>query len=65
MRTDEDFDPYDWDAAKNAAVAWRDAGTGGDPGKQAVQEIKFWAWYLEEAAKLLGIEDFRFPQKDI
>lgn len=63
--TDEDFDPYDWDAAKNAAVAWRDAGTGGDPGKQAVQEIKFWAWYLEEAAKLLGIEDFRFPQKDI
>lgn len=63
--TDDDLDPYDWDTAKNAAMAWRDAGSDGDRGRQAVREMKFWAWYLEEAAKLLGVEGFRFPPKYI
>ena len=63
--TDADLDPYDWDAAKNAAMAWRDAGSGGDPGKRAVREMKYWAWYLEEWARLLGAEDYRFPPRYI
>lgn len=63
--TDADLDAYDWDAAKNAVAVWRDAGTDGDRGKQAIREMKFWAWYLEEAAKLMGLEDFRFPPKYI
>jgi len=62
---DKDLDSYDWDAAKNAVMAWRDANTDGDPGKRAVREMKFWAWYLEEAAKLLELEGFKFPQKAI
>lgn len=62
---DTDLDAYDWDTAKNAAAAWRDAGTDGDRGKQAIREMKFWAWYLEEAAKLMRVEDFRFPPKYI
>lgn len=62
--TDEDIDPYDWDAAKNACAAWSDAYTDGDIGKRAVREMRFWAWYLEEAAKLLGV-DYRFPPKYI
>lgn len=62
---DADLDPYDWDAAKNAVMAWRDADTDGDSGKQAVREMKFWAWYLKEAAKLLGEEGFCFPKKYI
>lgn len=62
---DSDLDPYDWDTAKNAAMAWRDKDTGGDPGKRAVREMRYWAWYLEEAAKLLEVENFRFPQKAI
>ena len=62
---DSDLDAYAWDTAKNAAMAWRDAGSEGDPGKRAVREIKFWAWYLEEAAKLLGAESYRFPPKYI
>lgn len=63
--TDADLDSYDWDAAKNAAMAWRDAGSGGDPGKRAVREMKYWAWYLEEWARLLGAEDYRFPPRYI
>lgn len=63
--TEEEMDPYDWDAAKNACVAWSDAYADGDNGKCAVREMKFWAWYLEEAAKLLGVEDYRFPPKYI
>lgn len=63
--TEEEMDSYDWDAAKNACVAWSDAYTDGDNGKCAVREMKFWAWYLEEAAGLLGVEDYRFPQKYI
>lgn len=63
--TDGDLDSYDWDTAKNASMAWRDAGSEGDPGKQAVREMKYWAWYLEEAAGLLGEEGYRFPPKYI
>ena len=62
---ESDLDSYDWDTAKNAAMAWRDAGSEGDPGQRAVREIKYWAWYLEEAAKLLGVEGYRFPPKYI
>ncbi len=62
---EEEMDSYDWDAAKNACVAFSDAYAEGDNGKCAVYEMKFWAWYLEEAAKLLGIEDYRFPPKYI
>ncbi len=61
--TEAEMDSYDWDAAKNACVAWSDANTDGDKGKCAVREMKFWAWYLEEAAKLLGVEGYRFPPK--
>lgn len=63
--TEEDMDSYDWDAAKEACVAWGDAYADGDNGKRAVREMKFWAWYLEEAAGLLGEKDYRFPQKYI
>lgn len=63
--TDEEIDPYDWDAAKNACVAWSNAYTDGDNGKYAVREMRFWAWYLEETAKILGAENYRFPPKYI
>lgn len=46
-------------------MAWRDAASGGDPGKRAVREMKYWAWYLEEWARLLGAEDYRFPPRYI
>lgn len=63
--TEEEMDPYDWDAAKNACVAWSNAYADGDNGKCAVREMKFWAWYLKEAAGLLGVEDYHFPSKYI
>ena len=63
--TEKEMDSYDWDAAKNACVVWSDAYADGDNGKCAVGEMKFWVWYLEEAAKLLGVEDYRFPPKYI
>lgn len=63
--TEKEMDSYDWDTAKNACIAWSDAHSDGDNGKCAVREMKFWAWYLEEAAKLLGIDDYRFPPKYI
>lgn len=63
--TEKDMDSYDWDAAKEASVVWGDANADGDNGKRAVREMKFWAWYLEEAAGLLGVEDYRFPSKYI
>lgn len=63
--TDEEIDPYDWDAAKLACVAWSNAYTDGDNGKYAVREMRFWAWYLEEAAKILGFDNYRFPPKYI
>lgn len=62
---DSELDPYDWDAAWCAALAWsgRDENAGG--GQQKVEEMKFWAWYLEQAAQLLEIEGFKFPKKAI
>lgn len=63
--TEKEMDAYDWDAAKNACLVWSDAYADGDKGKCAVREMKFWAWYLEEAARLLGVEDYRFPSKYI
>ena len=27
--------------------------------------MKFWAWYLEQTAALLGEEGYRFPKKEI
>ncbi len=62
---DSELDPYDWDAAWCASLAWagRDEEAGG--GQQKVEEMKFWAWYLEQAAGLLGMEDFKFPKKAV
>lgn len=62
---DLDIDPYDWDAAKNASVAWGGADETATPGRCKVRCMKFWAWYLEEAAKLLGMEGYKFPAKAI
>ncbi len=50
--TDEDIDAYERDAAKEACVAWSNAYTDNDNGKYVIREMRFWAWYLEEAAKL-------------
>lgn len=63
--TDADMDPYDRDAVLSACVAWSDAYTDGDNGKYVVREMRFWAWYLEEAAKIAGLENYRFPPKYI
>ena len=62
---DTDLDPYDWDAAWCASLAWASQDEEAGPGAQRVAELKFWAWYLEQAAKLLGIEDWKFPKKVI
>lgn len=61
--TDEDMDPYDRDAAMSACVAWSTAYTDGDNGKYVIREMRFWAWYLEEAAKIAGVQNYRFPPK--
>ena len=58
--TDEDIDAYERDAAKEACVAWSNAYTDGDNGKYVIREMRFWAWYLEEAAKIAGLENYRF-----
>lgn len=62
---DSDLDSYDWDAAREASEAWAGADEEAGPGKRKVRRMKFWAWYLEEAAKLLGDEEYRFPTKAI
>lgn len=62
---DTDFDPYDWDAAWCASLAWAGQNEDASPGEQKVAELKFWAWYLEQAARLLGMEDWNFPKKAI
>lgn len=62
---DFDLDPYDWDAAWCASLAWAGQNEEASPGEQKVAELKFWAWYLEQAAKLLGMEDWKFPKKAI
>ena len=58
--TDEDIDAYERDAAKEACVAWSSAYTDNDNGKYVIREMRFWAWYLEEAAKIAGLENYRF-----
>lgn len=63
--TDSDLDSYDWDAAREASEAWAGAVEEAGPGKRKVRRMKFWAWYLEEAAKLSGKEGYRFPAKAI
>ena len=63
--SEEDLDFYDWDAAWCAAVAWAGRDEDASTGKQRVEEMKFWAWYLEQAAVLLGEEGYRFPKKEI
>ena len=60
---EEDLDFYDWDAAWCAAVAWAGRDEDASTGKQRVEEMKFWAWYLEQAAVLLGEEGYRFPKR--
>lgn len=62
---DTDLDPYDWDAARCASLAWAGQNEEASPGAQKVAELKFWAWYLEQAAKLLGAEGWKFPKKAI
>lgn len=62
---DSDLDSYDWDAAREASEAWAGADEEAGPGKRRVRRMKFWAWYLEEAARLLGDEEYRFPPKAI
>lgn len=63
--TDADFDAYDRDAAYNACIAWSDAYTDGDNGKYVIRQMRFWAWYLEEATKIAGLQNYRFPPKFI
>lgn len=62
---DTDLDPYDWDTAWCASQAWAHQDEDASPGEQAVAELKFWAWYLEQAARLLGMENWKFPRKAI
>lgn len=62
---DTDLDPYDWDAAWCASLAWAGQNEDASPGEQKVAELKFWAWYLEQAARLLRMEDWNFPKKAI
>lgn len=63
--TDEDIDAYERDAAKEACVAWSNAYTDNDNGKYVIRGMRFWAWYLEEAAKIAGLENYRFPPRYI
>ncbi|MDE6590503.1 MAG: DUF3343 domain-containing protein, partial [Oscillospiraceae bacterium] len=46
-------------------LAWAGQDEGASPGEQRVAGLKFWAWYLEQAARLLGLEDWKFPRKAI
>lgn len=62
---DTDLDPYDWDTAWCASLAWAGQDEEASPGAQKVAELKFWAWYLEQIAKLLGMEGWKFPKKAI
>ena len=54
--TDDDIDSYERDAAKEACVAY--TYTDEDDDKWAIREKHFWVWYLEEAAKIAGLENF-------
>ena len=62
---EEQLDFYDWDAAWCAALAWAGRDENAGTGKQRVEEMKFWAWYLEQAAELMGEENYCFPKKEI
>ena len=62
---DSELDYDDWDAACLAAIAWSGRDEEAQPGERAVQRMKYWVWYLEQLAPLLGIEKFRFPKKAI
>lgn len=62
---DADLDPYDWDAAWCASLAWAHQDEEASPGEQKVAEQKFWAWYLEQTARLLGMEEWKFPKKAV
>ncbi|MCI9194100.1 MAG: hypothetical protein HFF14_00820 [Angelakisella sp.] len=63
--SDSELDYDDWDAAHLAAIAWSGRDEEAQPGERAVQWMRFWVWYLEQLAPLLGIETFRFPKKAI
>jgi hypothetical protein len=63
--TDSDLDCYDWDAAREASEAWTGANEEASPGQRKVRRMKFWAWYLEQSAKLLGDSGYCFPAKAI
>jgi len=62
---DTDLDPYEWDTAWCASIAWSGQDEEASPGQKKVEEMKFWAWYLEQAAKLMGIDGWKFPKKTI
>lgn len=62
---DSELDYDDKDAAYLASVAWGGRDEEAQPGERAVEQMKFWAWYLEQLAPLLGIEKFHFPKKAI
>lgn len=62
---DDELDFYDWDAAWCGAVAWSNRDENASTGKIRVEKMKFWAWYLEQAAELLGEEGYHFPKKEI
>lgn len=62
---DSDLDSYDRDAAWEASEAWAGADEEAGPGKRKIRRMKFWVWYLEQTAKLLGDEEYRFPVKAV
>ena len=62
---DGDLDYDDWDAAYLASVAWSGRDEESQPGERAVEGMKFWVWYLEQLAPLLGREKYQFPRKAI
>ncbi len=62
---DSEIDYDDWDAAYLASAAWGGRDEENGPGERAVERMKFWAWYLEQLAPLLGREKYRFPKKAI
>lgn len=63
--TDADTDAYEKDAAWDACYSWMYAYDDNDDSVCSVREMRFWAWYLEEAAKIAGLENYRFPPRYI
>lgn len=62
---DSELDYDDRDAACLAAIAWSGRDEEAQPGERAVQKLKFWAWYLEQMAPLLGIEGYKFSRRAV